>query len=107
MSNIIKDINIKKPHILLFNDIINIKGFDPNNIKIGEKSYKNIIYYIGYVTVKNLKIDSVNPLYFIFNKVNKYFLEINGNKYLMPVPTKKSKEKTKQKLENYKVKSDV
>ena len=28
---------------------INIKGFDPNNIKIDEKSYKNIlIYYIAY-----------------------------------------------------------
>ena len=33
-----------------FNDIINIKNFDPNNIKIDEKSYQNIlIYYIGYV----------------------------------------------------------
>ena len=78
--------------------MINIKIFDPNNAKIDEKSYKNIfIYYIGYVTIKNLKyvkINSVNPLYLIFNEVNGYFEEINGNKYLTLVPTNESKEKT-------------
>ena len=50
---------------ITFNDIINIKFFDPNNIKIDEKSYKNIlIYYTGYVTItdsKYVKINSVNP----------------------------------------------
>ena len=31
-----------------FDDIINMKRFDPNNVKIEEKSYKNItIYYNG------------------------------------------------------------
>ena len=49
-----------------FNDIINIKDFDPNNIEIDEKSYKNIfIYYNGYVTTKDskfVKINSVNCL---------------------------------------------
>ena len=72
-----------------FDDIINIKDFDPNNIKIDEKSYKNIlIYYIGYVTIKkDLKVYSLNPLYLIFSKLNGYFEEINENKYLMLVPT--------------------
>ena len=46
--------------------MINIINLDPNKIKIDEKSYKYLlIYYIGYVTVKDLsytKIDSVNPL---------------------------------------------
>ena len=64
-----------------FDDIISIKNFDPNNIKIDEKLYKNIlIYYIGYLTVKDLKyvkINSVNPLYLIFSKVNGNFEEIN------------------------------
>ena len=64
-----------------FDDIINIKNFDPNNIKIDEKLHKNIlIYYIGYLTVKDLKyvkINSVNPLYLIFSKVNRNFEEIN------------------------------
>ena len=44
---------------------------------------------------KYVKINSVNPLYLIFNKVNGYFEEINGNKYLTLVPTNESKEKTK------------
>ena len=45
---------------------------------------------------KYIKIYSVNPLYLIFNKVNGYFEEINGNKYLMLVPTNESKEKIKK-----------
>ena len=44
---------------------------------------------------KDLKIYSVNPLYVIFGKVNRYFEEINENKYLTLVPTNKSKEKLK------------
>ena len=47
MSNKIKDIIIKNHTYYFFNDIINIKNFDPNNIKIDEKAYTNIlIYYI-------------------------------------------------------------
>ena len=73
MRNNIKDINIKKPQAYyFFNDIVNIKDFDPNNIKIDEKSYKNImIYYLGYEMIKNdLNICSVNPLHFISGKMN-------------------------------------
>ena len=33
----------KKPQILFSDDIINIKDFDRNNTKIGQKSYKNIL----------------------------------------------------------------
>ena len=84
MSNKVKDIDIKNRTYYFFNDIINVKKFDPNNTKIDEKPYKNIlIYYIGYVTIKDLKYvktNSVNPLYLIFNEVNGYFEEINGNK---------------------------
>ena len=46
--------------------------------------------------LKYIKINSVNPLYFIINKVNGYFEEINGNKYLVLVPTNESKEKIKK-----------
>ena len=87
-----------------FDGIINIKSFDPNKIKIDEKSYKNIlIYHIGYVTIKDskyLKINSVNPLYLIINKVNEYFEKISSL-----VPTNESK-KT-QKMKNCGVKSKV
>ena len=66
MSNRFKDISIKNHTYYFFDDIVNIKNFDPNNIKIDEKSYKNIlIYYIGYMTIKGskyVKINGVNPL---------------------------------------------
>ena len=56
MSNEVKDINIKNRTYYFFNDIINIENFDPNNIKIDEKSHINIlIYCIGYVTIKDSK----------------------------------------------------
>ena len=38
----INDIDIKKHTHNFFDDIINIKNFDPNKTKIDEKSYKNI-----------------------------------------------------------------
>ena len=43
MSNNLKDIDIKNRTYYFFDDIINIKNFDPNNIKIHEKSYKDIL----------------------------------------------------------------
>ena len=42
MSNKFKDVNIKNRIYYFFNDMINIENFDPNNIKIEEKSLKNI-----------------------------------------------------------------
>ena len=45
---------------------------------------------------KYVKIDSLNPLYLIFNKVNGYFREINNSKYLTLVPTNDSKENIKK-----------
>ena len=45
---------------------------------------------------ENVKTDSENSLYPIFNKVNKYFEEINGNTYLMLVPTNESTEIIKE-----------
>ena len=41
---------------------------------------------------KYVKNSSVNPLYFIFNKVNGFFEEVNKSKYLTVVPTNESKE---------------
>ena len=65
--------------------MINIKNFDQNQIKIIQKSYKNInIYYIGYIAMKDfdyVNIHSVNPLYFIIDKVDGYIEESSRNKY--------------------------
>ena len=106
----VKDRSIKNHTYYFFDDIINIKNFDLNNIKIVEKSYKNIlIYYVQFVTINDLKyvkIGIVNSLCLIFSKVNKYFEEINKNKYLMLVPTNKSKEIIKN-MKNCGVKSEI
>ena len=82
MCNKIKDL-----YLYFFNNIINVKKFDPNNIKIDENWYKNIlIYYIGHVTLKDLtkyvKTNSLNLLYLIINKVNGY---ISENKKLVEI----------------------
>ena len=91
MSNKFKDIDIKSCTYYLFGDTIIIKTFGPNKIKIDENSYKNIVlYYIGYLTIKDLKYVktySVNPLYLIINKVSGCFEEINKYRSLMLVPT--------------------
>ena len=83
MSNKVEDIDIKNRTYHFFN-IIDIKSFDPNNIKIDENSYKNIcIYYIGYAMIEDskcVKINSVNPLYLIFSEANRYFVLTNESK---------------------------
>ena len=54
---------------------------------------------------KYAEINSVNSLYFIFNKVNVYFEEINENKYLTLVSINESKEK--KNMKNFGVKSEI
>ena len=104
MGNI-KEINIKNLKYYFFNDIINIKDFDPNLLKIDKKTYKNIdIYYNGYIIMKNsdyVKINSVNPLYIIIDAANGYIKcnsieEKNGDKYLTFASTGKNKEVLKK-----------
>ena len=86
MGNI-KEINIKSRTYYFFDDLINIKDFDPNLLKIDKKSYKNIdIYYIGYITIKDsycIKLNSVNPLYLIISEADGYIKEKNGSKYFV------------------------
>ena len=83
--------------------MINNKNFDPNQINIDKKSYKNIdIYYIGNITIKNLSyvnINSVNSLYLINNKVNGYIVECNRNKYLTLVFNYKNNDSLKTSTE--------
>ena len=70
----IKETNIKYQTYYFFDDMINIKDFNSNLLKIDKTSYKNIdIYQIEYITTKNsdyVKINSVNPLYLIIGKTD-------------------------------------
>ena len=82
----VKQINIKNWTYSFYNDMINIKNFELNLLKIDRKSYKNIgIYNIGYITIKKIddceNIYSVNPLYLLVNHESGYIEEKkNGNK---------------------------
>ena len=66
--------------MLFFNNMIKIKDFNPDLIKIDKNSYKNIdIYYIGYIPMEDfyyVKVNSVNPLYLIFRNVEGYLVII-------------------------------
>ena len=67
-----KQLNIKNRTYYFWNDLINLKNFNPK-----------CIYYIGYVTKKpEYNIDSVNPLYLLINKLDGFNEEKEGSKYL-------------------------
>ena len=71
MGGDIKQIEIKNRTYYFYNDIINLKNFDSNLLKIDKKHYKNIdIHYIGCIIIK--KIDDSESIE-----------EKNGNKYLI------------------------
>ena len=51
----VKQINIKNRTYYFYNDIINIKNFDPILLKIDRKSYKDVgIWNIGYIIIKKI-----------------------------------------------------
>ena len=70
-----KELNIKNQTYYNYDDMINMKNFNSNLLKIGKKPYKDFdIYYIGYSTIKKIdkfsnheNIHSVNPLYLIIH----------------------------------------
>ena len=58
----VKQIEIKDRTYYFYNDIINLKNFESNLLKIDKKSYKGIdIYYIGYITIKLLNYLQCKP----------------------------------------------
>ena len=67
MGNV-KERNIKNETYYFFNDMIDIRNFHSNLLKVDKKPYKEVgIYYIGYIAIKKFdnceNIYSVNPLY--------------------------------------------
>ena len=99
----VRNLNIKYRTYFYFDDIIDIKKFEPKLLKIDKKSHRDFnIYYIGYNMIKKLNncdfdydyenIRSVNPLYLIFHSATGYFKEEYGKKYLIFDSNKKYKE---------------
>ena len=81
----IRQLNIKSRTYYFYNDLINIKNLNNNNLKLGKKGVLgNDVYYIGYITKKpQWNVNSVNPLYLMINKIQGHFEEVDGDKYLI------------------------
>ena len=79
-----KQLNIKNRTYYFYDDLINLKDFDPSLLKLDKKSSMDIsIYYIGYVTKKTeYNINSVNPLYLLNSELDGFIEEKQGSKYL-------------------------
>ena len=97
----VKQINIKNRTYYFYKDMINIKNFETNYLKMDRKSYKNIgICNIGYITIKQIddceNIYSVNPLHLLVNHASEYIEEKNGNKYLIFNSTDENKKLLKK-----------
>ena len=83
-----KELNTKNQTYYFLDDMINIKNFQSNLLKIDKKLYKDFdICYIGYVTIKKIgdyeNIHSVNPLYLTIYFATGYFKKEYGVKYLI------------------------
>ena len=83
-----KQIDIKNRKYYFYNDMVDIKKFDSNLLKINKKSYKDIgIYNTGYIAIKKIddheNIDSINLLYLIIDHASGYIEEKKMNKYLV------------------------
>ena len=93
----INELDIKNQTYYFYNDMINIKKFDSNLLKIDKKPHQDFdVYYIGYITIKKIgdckNIHSVNPLHLIINSATGYFKEKNGEKQLILDPIEKYEE---------------
>ena len=76
----VKGLDIKNWTYYYFDDIIDIRKFESNLLKIDKKPFKDFdIYYTGYITIKKIgdceNIHSVNPLYLIIYSATGYFLK--------------------------------
>ena len=99
--DVVKQIDIQNRTYYFYNDIINVKNFDPVLLKIDKISCKDIgIYNIGHITIKKIddceSICSVNPLYLRVDHVNGYIEEKEANKYLVFDSTDENKELLKK-----------
>ena len=89
-----KEIKIKNLGYYFCDDMINIKNFHSNLLKIDKKLQEDIdIYYIGYFTIKKFSdcenIHSINPLCLIIHSATGHFQEKNGEKSLILDSTEK------------------
>ena len=79
-----KQLDIKNNTYYFYNDSVNLSNFSVNNLD--RKAWKDIdTYYIGYVgknKPEDRKVNNLNPLYLMVNRVFSFVGEKNGVKYL-------------------------
>ena len=83
-----KELNFKNQTYYFFDDMINMKNFLSNLLKIDKKFYEDIdVSYIGYITITKLlkcgNIHGVNPLYLLIHSATGHFKEKYSEKYLI------------------------
>ena len=76
----IRQINIRSKTYYFYKDLINIKNFNNNKLKLDKKGVLgNDVYYIGYITKKpQWNVNIVNPLYLMINRIKGHFEEVDG-----------------------------
>ena len=89
-----------------FNPIDTNDIWDMHKYLMKRTWYKIMFGLIKKILI-GLSIYGGTPLYLTFRCVNWYFEEINGNKYLTPVPTNESKDKIKKKYEEQWIKIEI
>ena len=91
----IKSLEIKNKTNYDWHDIVYINDFDANSLEIIKKESRigANIYYIGYVVKPDYDYDTINPLYFVINRLIGYIEEIEGSndKYLVVAKSVRNK----------------
>ena len=91
-----KQVNIRDRTYCFYDDLINLKGFDPSLLKVDKKSFNDIsMHYIGTVTKKpEYNINNVSQLYLLIG-------EKGSSKYLNIFLTEISNEVLKKYAEDW------
>ena len=76
-----KQLNITNGTYCFYNDLINIKDFDPRLLKKDKKTSWHLLHWLCHKKTE-YRINSVNPIYFMINRLNGFFEEKIGDKYL-------------------------
>ena len=81
----IRQLNIEGRTYYFYNDLINIKNFNSNNLQLDKKRVVGSdVYYTGYITKKpQWNVNSLNLLYLMINKIKGHIEEVDGDKYLI------------------------
>ena len=99
-DNTLKENDIKNHPYCYINDFVilmDINDFNPKNIKVDTKLYKDVlVFYVGYE-----KLNGAEPLYINFDKINGYIEGNNRSKYLTVILVEENKGEIKRYIETW------